>query len=214
MRRWIRRAGAVGAAVVAAAVIAIVLAGCGGGQDGVAVAADAPAATGSATTEAPGATSEEDAEEAMLAFAKCMREQGVDMDDPTPDENGTLRFDMTRPDEGDRESMRTAMEACGDLMAAARPQVSDEDRAEREEQQLAFAKCMREQGIDMPDPSSGGGPGSSGTRIDPDDPATQKAMSACQDEVGGEMFGGRGGPGGGPPPGGAPPSGSADGGSR
>lgn len=203
----IRRAGAVGAALAATALIATLLAGCGGGGgDGVAVAADA-ADTADTSTTATTTTDPEDAEAAMLAFARCMREQGIDMDDPQPDEDGTLRFAMPRPDDGDREAMRTAMEACGDLMAAARPQLSDEDRAEREEQQLAFARCMREEGIDMPDPSSNGGPGQGGTRLDMDDPATQEAMQTCQEEVGGEFFGGPGG-GGAPPSGGTRPDGA------
>jgi hypothetical protein len=48
---------------------------------------------------------------------------------------------------------------------------------------LEFAQCMREHGIDVPDPDfSGGGPGGGlfGGEIDPDDPDFQAAQQACQ----------------------------------
>src|SRR5919197_272475 len=55
-----------------------------------------------------------------------------------------------------------------------------------QEAMLAFAKCMREHGIDMPDPQFGAGgivtqQGSSGDQgFDPDDPRFQAAQNACQ----------------------------------
>ncbi len=60
---------------------------------------------------------------------------------------------------------------------------------------LAFARCMREQGIDFPDPEfpeEGGarvriGPG---TGIDPSSPKFQRAQKACAKELKGGPFGG------------------------
>jgi hypothetical protein len=51
-----------------------------------------------------------------------------------------------------------------------------------EESMLKFARCMREHGVDVPDPKPGegiriGGPGS---KIDPEDPSFQKAQKACE----------------------------------
>ena len=59
---------------------------------------------------------------------------------------------------------------------------------EREEAMLAFAQCMRDHGIDMPDPQfneDGGatiqaGPGGA---IDPDDPDFQAAEEACRGDM-------------------------------
>ncbi len=60
---------------------------------------------------------------------------------------------------------------------------------------LDFARCMREQGIDFPDPEfpeEGGarvriGPG---TGIDPSSPKFQRAQKACAKELKGGPFGG------------------------
>jgi hypothetical protein len=59
---------------------------------------------------------------------------------------------------------------------------------------LAFAQCMRDHGIDYPDPvfsEDGGvtliGPDEGAAGFDPNDPAFQAAQEACQ-----EIFGGSG----------------------
>ena len=180
--------------LLAVAALAVVLVGCGGGgSDGVAQAVDATTDRSDTASTVPAAA--EDAEQAQLDFAKCMREQGIDFPDPQPDENGNLRFQMRDGTaSGDREEMMEAMGECRQYLEAARPEMSAEERQEREDQQLEFAKCMREEGIDMPDPSGDGGPPSGMRDLDMDDPATAAAMEKCQEEVGGF-----GGPGGGPP---------------
>ncbi|MCC6832360.1 MAG: hypothetical protein IT200_13520 [Thermoleophilia bacterium] len=201
----------VAAVCVAFAGLALVAAGCGGDDaQGVARAEDAAAST--TGTTGTSTVSQADRDEALLKFAKCMREQGVDYPDPQPDENGNLR--PQRPDAtgtGDRAEFQTAQEACRQYLEAARPQLTDEQRQEREDQLLAFSKCMREEGVeDFPDPSADTGPGAFRDAIDPDDPATQKALETCQERVGGfGIPGGGGAPpgGGGTPPGGAPSGG-------
>jgi len=45
-----------------------------------------------------------------LRFAQCMRDHGVDMDDPAPDGRMTMRV------EGDSPTFRAAQEACGGAM--------------------------------------------------------------------------------------------------
>jgi hypothetical protein len=45
-----------------------------------------------------------------LRFARCMREHGVDMDDPAPDGRMTLRV------QGDSPTFRAAQKACGAMM--------------------------------------------------------------------------------------------------
>jgi len=47
-----------------------------------------------------------------LEFARCMREHGVDMDDPAPDGRVTMRV------QGDSPTFRAAQEACGGMMGA------------------------------------------------------------------------------------------------
>jgi hypothetical protein len=46
-----------------------------------------------------------------------------------------------------------------------------------------FAKCMRANGVDMPDPDPNGGLGDGGKNIDRTSPAFQKAMDACKQHL-------------------------------
>lgn len=129
-----------------------------------------------------------EAREAMLAFAKCMRDQGIDMPDPQFD-GGRV---MQRGPEGrvSPEKMRKADEACREYREEIEPpELSPEQQQEMKEGALAHAKCMREHGLeDFPDPTfdeNGGaqiriGPG---TALDPDDPDFKAAEEACRDEL-------------------------------
>jgi hypothetical protein len=160
-------------------VLALALAGCGGAAadgDGVATASGAsavPAATGS-----PGAADPDQARK----YAECMRENGVpNFPDPGPDG----RFDLKDFNAGnlDREKIRQAREACRDLApnGGERPELNPA----QQEQLRQWAQCMRDNGVDVPDPDPNGGAflglGGAGA-LDPDDPAFQKAMEACQDK--------------------------------
>ncbi|MBP2323830.1 uncharacterized protein YceK [Kibdelosporangium banguiense] len=60
------------------------------------------------------------------------------------------------------------------------PTTSATEQAGTEEQMQKFAQCMRDNGVDMPDPEPGGGMGGGGGNIDRDSPAFQKAMDACR----------------------------------
>jgi hypothetical protein len=61
------------------------------------------------------------------------------------------------------------------------------------EQALRFAKCMREHGVDMPDPKVGAnGTVEFGIRGNPDDPKFKEAQKACQETVGGPFGNGDG----------------------
>ena len=151
-------------------------------------------------------------EEAIFAFTACLREQGIDVDDPEVDANGNVRPPgMRNADEGDREAMREAFDACGEYLQDATFGFNREDDTERQDMMFEYAACMRDNGYDMPDPDfstthePGDGQGRGGPfgSIDPDDPAFQAAQEACSDilgDFGGLRFGGPGG--GGPPPGG------------
>ncbi|HET9939092.1 MAG TPA: hypothetical protein VFQ28_09880 [Gaiella sp.] len=195
--------------------VAAVASGCGSSStdDGVAALDDAPASTtgdGDGDGTQDGAASDEDPQEAALAWASCMREHGVDVPDPQVGEDGRVEI---RPGTGMRldrngDDFREAREACGTPFGDSDPpQLSEEEREELQETMLEFAKCMREHGVDMPDPdfSGGGGifrAGGPGSGIDPGSATFQKAQEACQDILEDAMPGG-GLRVGGPPTGGA-----------
>jgi hypothetical protein len=224
----------------------LLVAGCGGGGDGDdgGVASIDPANADSGD-QSDGDDADPDAE--LMEWVECMRDEGVPMDDPVRNEDGSVSIsgpgiqigggpgvggggaespgepaedgDEDRPS---REVMDGAMETCGP------PEIAREDRGEVDEEQmqesmLAFAECMRSEGVeDFPDPDfsqsgPGGapqtnedGPGEDGPgddggsgrsvvigpfgEIDMDDPTTAAAFEACQDTLGAP--GGPGGPGG------------------
>jgi hypothetical protein len=173
-------------AAVAITLLAIVASGCGSSDssgEGVAALDTGAAAAETQTTEQQ---TEQDPQEAALKWARCMREHGVDVPDPEVGSGGRI---TVRPAPGARidrggEEFREAIRACGSLLGNARPQLTEEQREELQETMLAFAKCMREQAIDFPDPDFSGGGGvfrvGPGRGFDPDDPDFRKAQEACE----------------------------------
>ena len=173
--------------------VALAIAACTGGgaaPSGVASLED-PDAT--ASPNASGVAASISPEDAMLAFARCMREHGVDVPDPQPGNQGgiTFRIDASGID---REQFQDAQEACGDLMQGAGFGPGQALSPEDQDKLVEFAACMREHGIDMPDPQTaagGGGIRIGGDGVDPGSPEFQDAMEACDDLMPG--FGPRGG---------------------
>lgn len=136
----------------------------------------------------PVADREQQNREAMLAYAKCMREQGVDIRDPEFDGGRVLqrgpKLDVSR------DKLHEAEEACRKHREKIEPpDLSPEQQREMKEAALAHAKCMREHGLEnFPDPTfdeDGGaqiriGPG---TGLDPESPDFREAEKACRDEL-------------------------------
>ncbi len=142
------------AAVAIAGVAA--LAGCGASGDaGIAhlANADNPTATTNASTQ--------NAEEQALAFAQCMRDNGVDFPDPTVDANGNPSFEgaFQRSQDGGFNpgdtSFRDAMTACGDLMTGfsfgGGPRGGAFDSTAMQDAMLQYTQCLRDQGLDVGD---------------------------------------------------------------
>jgi hypothetical protein len=163
--------------------LALVLAACGGSPDGDRVASlSGGGATG--TTGGAAKDAAKDPQQAALDFARCMRQHGIDMPDPQVDDQGRVRVRVgpggpgggSRPDP---EKFEAAQEACGGLLGGG-----DGDRqldpADRDAM-VAFARCMREHGIDMPDPTGDGlllrRDGDDGP--DPESAEFQEAEKAC-----------------------------------
>jgi hypothetical protein len=87
----------------------------------------------------------------LRAYAKCMRENGVDM--PDPDGDGVLRAPAVKAGSPIDKKMETASEKCLPLLPAdvggAPQKMTPEDLAKAR----ALAKCMRENGVpEYPDP--------------------------------------------------------------
>lgn len=153
-----------------------------------------------------------DRDEAILAYAQCMRDNGIDMDDPVAGEPGGRGFFGGRAGgeagggELDRfgDEFQSAQQACGAILEAARPETDPEAEQERLDEELALAQCFRENGYpDYPDPSIGsdgrlerGGFALQELGIDRRSEEFQETRMACAEELGVEAFGPGGGPGG------------------
>lgn len=131
--------------VALSAVLALTVA-CGSEDTGDGVASAGGGAAGASATPSQSL----DPEEARLKFAQCMRENGVDM--PDPDGSGRVAI-KGRP--GDQGKLQDAMKKCQHFMQGAIAKRLEDP--EVRDQMLKFARCMREHGIDMPDPRPGEG---------------------------------------------------------
>jgi hypothetical protein len=169
-------------AALAALVLVLALASCGGEGSDPQVAS--LGGTTTTTEEDDTASGEErDPEEALLAYARCMREHGIDVPDPQVDGDGRATFRLVRP-RGNEQKFEEAQQACSEHLENARPRnLSPEQQEELREAMLAFAQCMREHGVDIPDPQFG--EGERGTvrlrDINPNDPKFREAEEACRD---------------------------------
>ena len=156
--------------------------------------------TGAESSAEPSASL--DPETAQLEFARCMREHGIDMPDPETAPGGgfTQRIEVGKDD---AETMQAAQEACDHILANAGNFRGELD-PEQLDKMVDFAQCMREHGIDMPDPatngkggiifrSNGSASGNDGPAnvtsdgIDPASPEFQTAQEACQSILGSDF---------------------------
>jgi len=186
--------------------LALLLLSACGAAPGVATIDGADDATPSPSASAGSG----DPEQAMLAFADCMREEGIDMPDPVISRNDSSSssggfnssVDEAGPGDGptfdpNSEEFQAAQEACQHFLEdleAMDPDDAPPLSPEEEEAFLAFTECMRENGIDMPDPGSGGairigpGPGADSETDPPFDPRSeefQAAEEACRSHLDG-----------------------------
>jgi hypothetical protein len=201
------RTGALTAALVLA--MAIGVAACGGAasDDGGVVSLASPSG---APGESSSPAASVDPEEAMLAFEKCMKEHGIDLQvavttggtggpgvDVQVGGPGAGTEAQPAPREFDAKALEEADKACRDLLPASGmgdpgatidPLFAD--------QLLKFAQCMRDHGVDFPDPEitvNGGAVQAigGGAAIDPTSKAFQDAQADCAKELpGGSESGG------------------------
>lgn len=146
--------------------LALTAVACGGSSGG-----DAKVASlGTTPTDGTTATSSpKDTQQALLSFAACMRENGVDMADPTFDASGNPTGGIgLGPNSGidmRTDAARTAMNACRDLLQGVTlgggRQGGGLDVNAIQQSLNQFTACLRDQGLDVDDITFGG-PGGNG----------------------------------------------------
>jgi hypothetical protein len=162
-------------------VVAVGLVACGGD--------DPTPASGSSGSGRQGVDAK--TKQAMLDYARCMRDHGINMPDPKFGANGAA-VEMQRGVSGTTpEQQKAAEQACGKYLKQIKPPPMSAAEKQRQRQEaLANARCMREHGIDMPDPQfdENGGILQRGPKIDPNKAKFREAERACRPE--GERDGG------------------------
>jgi hypothetical protein len=142
--------------------------------------------SGSSTTNA-GASSKY---QRGLAFASCMRSHGVP-NFPDPTSNGAAGMRVQVSPGGTKvngvtvngPAFQSAMQSCKSYLPNG-GSPSGAVSAQRRQQALKFAQCMRTHGVpNFPDPQFHGG-GVLIQGINPNDPAFQKAQQACGSLIG------------------------------
>ena len=141
-------------------------------------------------------------QDALIAYARCMREHGIDMPDPQFDEtNGKFQVQIgagggAKPT--DKKKIDAAQQACQHFMdgVAFGPGKGGQVDQATQDALLAFAQCMREHGIDFPDPQFQDGGmvrvgGGDAPKFNPNSQEFQDAQEACRSKLpgGGKDFG-------------------------
>ena len=193
-------------AVITLGVLA--LTACGGSEAKTGVPTLSKDQKGASSDDATKKTSTASFRTQLLAYAKCMRDNGVDFPDPQFDSNGRPQSNRADRQAGqgfaglrDNPAFERARTACNDKRPdfAGHFQPTPAQQAETRTALLKFAKCMREKGIDFPDPTfdANGRPqfsrdsGPNGVQgQNRDDTAAPTARQACQKDIGGAFGGG------------------------
>ena len=125
-----------------------------------------------------------DAEQAMLDFAQCMRDNGVaSFPDPVAKPDGTFGFQ--RPQGVSPRALDDALASCkSKAQAAGIDTGSATPDTDAQDQLLKLSRCMRENGIpEFPDPTPGSdaisGLHSLFSDYDLDSPRVAKALQSC-----------------------------------
>ena len=100
-------------------------------------------------------------EEITTKFTACLRDQGFDVPDPVMNADGSVDLFALRQSVVQNPEILTspALLECVPLLAEATfaQEPSPEDEVELQDNILKFAQCLRDEGIDVPDPDFSNG---------------------------------------------------------
>jgi hypothetical protein len=158
--------------------LALAVAACGGGDKNSGVASlggdNQPTTTNAGGSNDGGGGGRM---QQALAFARCLRQHGINPPDPQ------ISGDMILQDLGDNDEDDPKVKAAQEACKQHQPNGGQAQRPNSQQQQrmLAFARCLRQHGISMPDPkiTAEGILQELPRGLDPDDPRLSAAEHAC-----------------------------------
>ena len=175
-----------GAWPLALALAGVLLTGaCAKGSDGPEVASlranpgDIPAAAATPSTAAAAG----DRTDQLRQFAQCMRDKGVDVKDPQPGRRARRHRRHGRRDRPQRPARHPGVPGVP-VQAAQRRPAARGSTPQQVEIFRQFAQCVRDHGVDLPDPTADGGlQAPTGGLAALQSPAFQAALVACRDKL-------------------------------
>lgn len=152
---------------------------CGSGSNDPATPPGASADTlkdsgGSAGAEAAGGSQ---MQEEILAFYQCLRDNGLDVADP--EREGMI--DLKGIDPNDFATRAIVDECSAEHLSDGGPASGGVGSANADSL-VDFAQCMRDNGVDMPDPTAEGALNMP-EDIDPNSPEFQDAVATCRQHL-------------------------------
>jgi hypothetical protein len=158
--------------------VAVALTACGG-DDSDPAAAGADSAGGVSTGDP------------ILDFYQCLRDNGMDVQDPPGDGRGVAIGPDSGIDPDNPDHMATVQDCAeqhdlGGPGAGGAATRGDADSLADPEALLEFVQCMRDNGIDMPDPTADGGlRPPEGFSMNSPNPEWDAAFDVCQEHLAG-----------------------------
>lgn len=134
-------------AIVAIAALTLGACGVGAEDDGIATARDDTTTTDTAPSGDAEASAPLDADAQALLFAACVRDNGVEMPDPAPGQQGLVDAFQAVAEDYDRATLEAALSTCQGLL----PQFEEQRHPPGDDFILRVAECLREQGLDVSD---------------------------------------------------------------
>jgi hypothetical protein len=185
--------------------VALIATACGSGSN----ASAQVASLGSTSGTTPDTTAPVNTQEALLKYAACMRQNGINMADPTFDADGNPTGGGFGPSSGiDPRSteFQTAQKACGDLLQGVQFGGRGRTPIDREQIQNSlndFTACLRDEGLAVDDITFGARGGADGAASGGTGTNTGGATDGSVPPGGGGFDG--------PPPDGSVPAGANNG---
>jgi hypothetical protein len=160
-------------------VLAVAFVSCGGGT---VETSDVASLDEGLQGQEPSALGDIVAQEAQLfEFSECMREEGIDIGDPTIDPDGNLSLGTPMSMITDHGGLMAAYETCKELVGGRALGHGGEDRTAVHDRLFEFAKCVRDNGYyELPDPDFSGTEAEIFPGLDMDDPDYRAAEEACK----------------------------------
>ncbi len=109
-----------------------------------------------AATPMPNAVNEESNDEALvMEFADCLRNEGMQVTDPTIDSEGNIQMpELVENATATKDEWIAAYEVCGEIIENITFAKKEVDRSAQLEQYLEVAACMNEAGFDVGEPTT------------------------------------------------------------